>query len=504
MSVVVVRRLLFWCILVAILVAACPPAWADDEADQIAHARQLIAEKKHSDAVAILVPITSSSVPANARLSKELLVQCYRALGHFSEAIAVIQSLRQEYPEEAAAWLVRLAICYRERGEVPRALAALSDALATTSRPAVITQALAENLYNCYDLSHQWQAGASLAQSMVESEPQNAIVWAFLLGRCQQRAGQDAAAAATFERAFELAKTDADAVKRIAPWLFDAYLENEEPSKAEALIGRLDQDYPVHHAYWQSLLRRYHKSQARALLHNAYGIQSAGAYTEAMAAFSDVIDRFPSFNNLVASAHICVVECMQALGRAEEAAAYASRLYDDQPDMRPAALCAQGELRLFAQDYAGAEALFRRVLNEYPKDQRVRLARSLLACALQKAGRIDEAIELLGWSSDPERKAAQADPEQEAALLYRKAEVYLGAKRFSEVIVILEQLRASPDLPYELRARAEYTLAYCYRQVGNSEAAENGMQAVITNYPNSEAARDAGKALQSWQSAGGG
>ena len=61
-----------------------------------------------------------------------------------------------------------------------------------------------------------------------------------------------------------------------------------------------------------------------------------------------------------------------------------------------------------------------------------------------------------------------------------------------------KRVRSLPDVPYEQRARAGYTLARCYRDMGNRGEAEKGMRGVVEHYPGSEAAKDAGKTLESW------
>ena len=78
-------------------------------------------------------------------------------------------------------------------------------------------------------------------------------------------------------------------------------------------------------------------------------------------------------------------------------------------------------------------------MSEYPKDQTCPAGKVVARVGTDKGpGRIDEAVEVLGLSPDIERKAAEISAAEQAASMYRVANVYLEGKRFGDAVVALE------------------------------------------------------------------
>ena len=465
------------------------------EQDQINQADQLTNEHKYNEALAILTPLISSPEPT-AYDAKGALVRCYQSAKQWDKAISTLESCIQEYPDNSALWQARLGRCYREMGDNTKAIVAFKNGLDSTSRTPIITQALTEFLWQCYAEKNDWDAAVSYYQSLLVKSPEDAVdsasspqaEWHYQLGRCYWNMGKGPEAIAELEKAIELAK-DLDIAKRVAPVLFSYYHASKEYEKEEALFKKLNQEYPSGSAYWASC-------RATMLLSRGTHLQDSGKSAEAIPFMQEVIDRFgliPECRDSVEIAYVCIPECMCAIGKSDEAKAYVKKFYDDRPDMRGAALYAQGMVSFLSKNYDDAITAFRQMFSDYPNFKFAPVAHPYLAAALQGAGWTDESVEVFRALL-----AGEADPERKASVLFNIANIYMEAKRFSDAIGVLNQLHNSAGLLDETQARAAYTLAYCYLKTGLRNTAENVMREVIARYPESDAAKLAKMTLDSW------
>jgi len=366
MSVPETLRRLYSGIAIVMILTLSLPAWADGEAEQIARANKLIAEKKYDDAIAILTPLKSSAEPI-AQEAKNALQLCYRSVG----------------------------MRYKEMGNCPEAIGPLLSALKLT--PTDYKGEVVDALYECYRLTNDTEGMAMLRMRLAD--------------RC---------------------------------------------------------------------------------IRKAWKLQNGAEYAKALDGFREMVNLFPDCGP-IESAHVCIAECLQSLGKPEEGMAYAKKLYDEHPEMRAGALFAQGVLSFLANSYDASIAAFRRVIVEYPDNKYAGLALPFLASALAKTGRTNEAVETLRAVSEE-----ASDPEEKSSSLLRIGEIYQEAKLHKNAIAAFSEVRELKDAPAETKAEATYRSGLCYQEMKYYSSARTCMDRVVKLYPDTEWARKAGGSLYVW------
>lgn len=455
-------------------------------------ADKLISQHKYNEALAILIPLASSPEPA-AQDAKGALERCYRASKQWDKAISLIESCIKEYPDNKTLWQTRLGRCYKEMGDNTKAIAVFKNGLDSTTRTPQTTQALTDFLWQCYSEKNDWAAAISYYQLLLIKYPEDAAEWCYQLGRCYWSAGKSVEAITELEKALELAKGNPEAAKRIAPVLSIYYVSSGKFEKEEALFKKLDQEYPSCSAYWASY-------QATMLLHRGTSHLDKGEYAAAIPFYQKLLDRFariPECWDSVESAYIYVVFCLVGLGKTDEAAAFAKKLSEERPDMRVSVLATRGMVSFAQKNYDDAYAAFRQLISDYPSNIHVHLAQSYIPATLNKAGRTDEAVDMIRASL-----AAESSPEMKAAILFRIANVYYKAKKYRDAVKVYKEVRNLKGAPAEMKAEAAYRTGFCYYEIKSYNSARRCMENVIKLYPDSEWAKKARGMIYVWDNFG--
>ena len=519
----------------------------------VARANQLVIQAKYAAAEAILIPLASPAGP-NSRQARRVLECCHRRAGEWDKAIPILESLLRErpedtaqlklsigkcyrglrdysktysalkegleftprtpeltaaltgdllrwcaendgwevasyeyrsllkmQPEDAATWYCGLSLCYHKLHRDAEAVESVKKGLISTTRTPEVTRDLTGNLWDWCTEAKNWDPAVTLFKWLMEQQPKEAVEWQCQLGRCYREMGNAAEAITTLKNALGLAKGDKGAVERIGPELAKSYEDAKRFDNAQALLTRLAKEY---------------SREARFLAGKGYEVMNSRDYAGGATAFRDVIDRFPFYDD-IENMHVCYVECLQGQGKTDEAAAYAKKLYDDHPEWRDGALFAQGQLSFGSKKYDDAAATFRQAIRDYPNGPYVGLCRSFLVSALQKAGRIEEAVEMLKGTL-----AGESSAKAKAATMLQIGNVYYQAKGYRDAIKAFKEVRNLKDAPAEMKAEATYRSGLCYSAMKYYNSARICMDEVLKTYSDSRWASKAKGALYVWATYG--
>ena len=120
-------------------------------------------------------------------------------------------------------------------------------------------------------------------------------------------------------------------------------------------------------------------------------------------------------------------------------------------------------------------------------------AQPFLTAALARAGRVDEAVEMVkSWLPE------NATDEEKAKNLDRVANTFFGAKRYGEAAESFRDELRIGALPPEREAKVRYHLGICCKEVGNDDLAKQYTGEVAERYPDSDWARQARGSLYFW------
>lgn len=122
--------------------------------------------------------------------------------------------------------------------------------------------------------------------------------------------------------------------------------------------------------------------------------------------------------------------------------------------------------------------------------------REELVRVLEKAGRIDDAISWLTAMRPIE--SIGSDPQGTSNNHLRSGTVYMNAKRYADAARAFEEAYGVASASAEQRSWAKHLAGICYDSVGRRSDAEACLRTVIREYPNTDAAKQAGIRLKSW------
>ena len=351
-----------------------------------------------------------------------------------------------------------------------------------TSSPEPTARDAKKCLASCYQCKKQWDKAIPLFESVLRDYHMDSTSLTYLqtlLGTCLRESGEFEKIVAALKEGPGSTPPPPGTNRIRGERLWCCYVANS--------------DWGVGVPFFNSLVEKWPQDAAEWHLQSARCDRRMGFRAEAIASFKGLIAGYPECKTQVGSAHVCIAECLQSLGKTDEAMAYAKKLYDEQPDMRAPALLAQGILNLSSGKPEQAVAALQRVVFDYPKYSEATLAKSFLVSALRKTGRTDEAVEMLRDSL-----AGKADPQENAAILLEMGRLYYEAKRHRDAIKVFKETREFKDSPSEKKAEATYLSGLCYKAINYDKSARTCMDEVVRLYLDSRWAKEARGSLYLW------
>jgi tetratricopeptide (TPR) repeat protein len=134
-----------------------------------------------------------------------------------------------------------------------------------------------------------------------------------------------------------------------------------------------------------------------------------------------------------------------------------------------------------------------------PADVRDADMREELVRVLEKAGRIDDAARWLTAVRSVE--SISSDPQAVSNNYLRSGTVYMNAKRYADAAGAFEEAYGVANASADQKSWAKHLAGICYDSAGRRADAETCLRAVIRDYPNTDAAKQAGIRLKSWAAA---
>ncbi len=453
------------------LIEARATAMAGDHRAAAALLESLVTPAQPGAASERSLPAVSPAVRQSARYE---LALTYRTLGRSAEAEAILAQLAEgpSGPITADAQFL-LGQAHVEAGRSAQAIAPLERYLAANPRGDVAEFALAQLAVaqlGAGRTDDAWKTLATLAQRFPGSKA---------LAPARLRLAEAALAAHQADRALEPLRLVAGAGP--APERSAAPVDRSLRQRAFTGLGRalreLGKPAEAAAAFAAALeLAPGDPIAPELALARGRALEAAGQADPALEAYALAADRFAQ-SDRGPQAALARARLLAKLGRHDEAARAFERLSGD-PQARDtlaktgtpvdALLAEWGWSLVDAAKPAAADAVFARLLNEFPDSPFAIDARFNLAESAHLAGKDAEVIRLLAPLAPQRPTASRLLP----AALYRLGRTQIALRDWAGAASTLDRLlRVFPDNPY--RREARFLRAEAAFQLGETAAAES-------------------------------
>ena len=382
----------------------------------------------------------------------------------------------------AATAQLNIGLCYWKQENYQEAMPALKRGIeiAPTGDPVLMTK-LNYYLGRCYNATEDYGAAMDLYRQGATEYPDEAANAQLNIGLCYWEQGKYQEAIPALKRGIEIAPTGDPVLRKLNHYLGRCYMATHDYGAFIDLYRQIAVDYP--------------DQAPNAQLNIGVCYWKQGKYQEAIAALKRGIEIAPTGDPVLTSLKCSLGHCYKATDDYGAAIDVYRQVATESQDI--------------AQFYIGlcyweqgkdqeAVSLLKGVVKDYPDSPVVEEAQWFLVGALQKAGRVDEAVELVkSWLPEVSTLEARAASAEQIAMIYFDSEQYdKAAEAFDHE---LEFAKLDPSaIPPEREARTRHHLALCYDRMGKRDTAIEQMTEVVERYPQSKWGEYAREMLYVW------
>lgn len=361
----------------------------------------------------------------------------------FQDALAEFAALAKDDRGKAAAYRGE-SECYAHLKQFPECYAAIDKAIELVKDTQLKKRYRTKRAW-FYLIGLRYQDALAEYESLIKDYPDTSAEQYYAMAECYKRMDKNNECYDALSKAAELA-VDPQLKRKIKEALAQLYLQHERYQESISEYQSLIKDYP-------NAAEPY------------YGL--AECYARTGSEFCPTIDK--------------AIEL--SAGSADQA-----KYLFVKAEM----------LTMYKRDYSSAIPILQKLFIDFPECYwATNDGPAFLAYALEKTGRIDEALEVIK-SSLPH----DATPEKKAINLEQIANIYLNAKKYREAIKVFKEVRDMKDAPSDTKAEATYRSGLCYKAINYDSSARICMNEVVSKYPDTPWAKRARGMLYVWDSYG--
>ncbi|NIM22767.1 MAG: tetratricopeptide repeat protein, partial [Armatimonadetes bacterium] len=393
------------------------------------------------------------------------IMDCHLAKGELEKCLSLRKELLNESRRDAWKLYYIVGRRYVWRHKYSKAIPELKQAVELSRHLAKDNRDVLDankRLLHCYIIEKQWGKAEELAQRLMKDYPDEAYQWHYAFGKCYQGRREYDKAVESLETAADATPKNAFVSKDIFKALLYCYFGTRKFSEAISLGEKLVEDYPREVA-WQWEVARFYLSREE--------------YDKAASHFKKVVQSSKKRWE-IRSSHIYLGECLYKLGRGNEAMEGVEKYYNDKPKLWDEHLLVKGAVLFYGpEDFGGCAATLQELIAECMggrKSSLLRTAKELMCRAQEHLGDYINAAYIL------EDLASRSN---DAALLYRAAEDYSRAGKYTEARRAYRAVMERAGVPDRIRASSMYGLALCYWDTGLKNSARRLALRVTEQYP---------------------